>query len=159
MVSRGLTVIYVDYGNLDRLYLELRYSLSTLLHWKFHAPVDVVIDTDNDDTSPVMAHVLPLARTEFQNQLEPFAIAAIFIRDRENARDNAELLATTFELTPAETRLLSRPLPDAIYRRLRAAGRAGASPPLRHVVPLIAQWSRGCTLRRQRRARIVPTAR
>src|SRR4026208_1990118 len=31
--------------------------------------------------------------------------------------------------------------------------------PLRPVVPLIAQWSRGCTLRRQPRARIVPTAR
>ena len=46
MVSRGFTFIYIDYGNLDRLYLELRYSLSTLLYLKFHAPVDVVVYTD-----------------------------------------------------------------------------------------------------------------
>lgn len=49
MVSRGLTFIYMDYGNHDRLYLELWYSLSTLLYWKFHAPVDVVIYTDKPD--------------------------------------------------------------------------------------------------------------
>ncbi|WP_143271529.1 hypothetical protein [Bradyrhizobium mercantei] len=49
MISRGLTFIYVEYGNLDRLYLELRYSLATLLHWKFHAPVDVVVYTDKPD--------------------------------------------------------------------------------------------------------------
>jgi len=49
MDSRGLTFIYVEYGNLERLYLELRYSLSTLLYWKFHAPVDVVVYTDKPD--------------------------------------------------------------------------------------------------------------
>jgi hypothetical protein len=49
MISRGLTFIYVEYGDLDRLYLELRYSLSTLLYWKFHAPVDVVVYTDKPD--------------------------------------------------------------------------------------------------------------
>lgn len=45
----GLTFIYIEYGSLDRLYLELRYSLATLLHWTFHAPVDVVIYTDKPD--------------------------------------------------------------------------------------------------------------
>ncbi|MCC8964552.1 hypothetical protein H8A95_20080 [Bradyrhizobium sp. Pear76] len=49
MISRGLTFIYVEYGNLERLYLELRYSLATLLHWKFHAAVDVVVYTDKPD--------------------------------------------------------------------------------------------------------------
>jgi len=33
MSSRGLTFIYVVYGQLDRIYLELRYSLATLLYW------------------------------------------------------------------------------------------------------------------------------
>jgi PAS domain S-box-containing protein len=65
------------------------------------------INLSKDDTSPIVAQVLPLARTELQNQLEPLPVAAIFIRDQEDARDNAELLAATFELTPAETRLLS----------------------------------------------------
>jgi PAS domain-containing protein len=60
-----------------------------------------------EDTSPVMAHVLPLARPEFRDELEPSAVAAIFIRGREDARDNAELLGATYGLTPAETRLLS----------------------------------------------------
>lgn len=36
----------------------------------------------------------------------PAAVAAVFIRSREDARDNAELLATTYGLTPAETRAL-----------------------------------------------------
>lgn len=44
--SRELTFIYIAYGNLERLYLELRYSLATLLHWE---PVDVVVYTDQPD--------------------------------------------------------------------------------------------------------------
>jgi DNA-binding CsgD family transcriptional regulator len=56
---------------------------------------------------PVVAHVLPLASTEFGSRIEP-AVAAIFIRDRDDAGGNAALLATTYELTSAETRVLSR---------------------------------------------------
>jgi PAS domain S-box-containing protein len=66
-----------------------------------------MVKLSEDDTSPVMAHVLPLARAELQNQPESFAVAAIFIRNWEDARANAELLAATYELTPAETRLLA----------------------------------------------------
>jgi len=47
---------------------------------------------------PVVAHVLPLTSTEFGSRIEP-AVAAIFIRDREDAGGNATLLATTYELT------------------------------------------------------------
>jgi PAS domain-containing protein/DNA-binding CsgD family transcriptional regulator len=65
------------------------------------------VTLSKDDASLAMAHVLPLAKNESHNQMEPFAVAAIFIRDREDARHNAELLAATFELTPAEVRLLS----------------------------------------------------
>jgi DNA-binding NarL/FixJ family response regulator len=67
----------------------------------------LTVRLSDDDGSPVIAHVLPMAGTEFRSRLQPTAVAAIFIRDREDARDNAELLATTYELTPAETRVLS----------------------------------------------------
>jgi DNA-binding CsgD family transcriptional regulator len=48
-----------------------------------------------------------VATGELRRRFEPAAVAAVFIRNREDARDNAELLATTYELTPAETRVLS----------------------------------------------------
>ena len=65
------------------------------------------IRLSEDDTSPTLAHVLPLAGSDFRRQLEPSAVAAVFIRNREDPRDNAELLATTYALTPAETRVLA----------------------------------------------------
>jgi PAS domain S-box-containing protein len=88
------------------------HELSAALKLAARADVRVekrgwTVRLSGDDTSPVMAHVLPLSRPEFQNQLEPSAVAVIFIPDREDARDNAGLLAGAYELTPAETRLLS----------------------------------------------------
>jgi DNA-binding NarL/FixJ family response regulator len=67
----------------------------------------LAVQLSEDDSSPVMAHVLPLATSELRSRFEPDAVAAVFIRNRDDARDNAELLATTYELTPAETRVLS----------------------------------------------------
>lgn len=46
MDTRGLTFIYVEYGDLERLFLELRYSLTTLLYLQFQRPVEVVVYTD-----------------------------------------------------------------------------------------------------------------
>jgi DNA-binding CsgD family transcriptional regulator len=48
-----------------------------------------------------------LATSELRNRFESVAVAAVFIGGRENARDNAELLAMTYGLTPAETRVVS----------------------------------------------------
>ena len=59
------------------------------------------------DSFPVLAHVLPLATGERRNRFEAAAVAAVFIRSREDALDNAELFATIYSLTPAETRVLS----------------------------------------------------
>jgi DNA-binding NarL/FixJ family response regulator len=78
----------------------------------------LTVRLSEDDTSPVIAHVLPMAGSEYRSRLEPTAVAAIFIREREDVRDNAELVGTTYELTPAETRVLScllagRSLPEA----------------------------------------------
>jgi DNA-binding CsgD family transcriptional regulator/PAS domain-containing protein len=67
----------------------------------------LAVGLSEDGSSPVLAHVLPLATGELRSRFEPAAVAAVFIRNREDARDNAELLAATFELTPAETRVLS----------------------------------------------------
>jgi DNA-binding CsgD family transcriptional regulator/PAS domain-containing protein len=60
----------------------------------------------DDDSFPVLAHVLPLATGELRSRFESAAVAAVFIRGRENMRDNAELLAATYALTPAETRVV-----------------------------------------------------
>jgi PAS domain-containing protein/DNA-binding CsgD family transcriptional regulator len=67
----------------------------------------LAVKLSDESNLPVVAHVLPLASTEFGGRIEP-AIAAIFIRDRDDAAGNATLLATTYELTSAETRVLSR---------------------------------------------------
>jgi DNA-binding CsgD family transcriptional regulator/PAS domain-containing protein len=67
----------------------------------------LAVRLSEDDSSPVIAHVLPLATSELRSRFEPAAIAAVFIRNQEDTRDNAELLATTYALTPAETRVLS----------------------------------------------------
>jgi DNA-binding CsgD family transcriptional regulator len=40
-------------------------------------------------------------------RFEGTAVAAVFIRKKDDARDNAELLAATYELTPSETRVLA----------------------------------------------------
>jgi hypothetical protein len=69
MGSRGLTFIYVEYGDLERLYLELRYSLSTLLYWKFHAPVDVVVYTDK----PSRYQDLPVRVVDIATKISEFS--------------------------------------------------------------------------------------
>ena len=70
MVSRGLTFIYIDYGALDRLYLELCYSLSTLRYWKFQAPVDVVIYTDK----PGRYRDLPVRIVDITSKIKEFSL-------------------------------------------------------------------------------------
>jgi PAS domain-containing protein/DNA-binding CsgD family transcriptional regulator len=67
----------------------------------------MAVKLSDESNMPVVAHVLPLASTELGSRIEP-AVAAIFIRDRDDAGGNATLLATTYELTSAETRVLSR---------------------------------------------------
>ena len=72
MASRGLTFIYVDYGysNLGRLYTELRYSLATLLHWKFQAPVDVAVYTDK----PGRYRDLPVRIVDISSKTKEFSL-------------------------------------------------------------------------------------
>lgn len=67
----------------------------------------VAVRLSEDGSFPVLAHVLPLTTGDLRTRFEPAAAAAVFIRNRESARDSAEVLAATYELTPAETRVLS----------------------------------------------------
>jgi DNA-binding NarL/FixJ family response regulator len=83
------------------------------------------INLSEYNTSPVVAHVMPLANTEFGSRLEFPAVAAVFIRGREDAGGSASLLAGIYELTSAETRVLSsllagRSLPETA-KELRVA--------------------------------------
>jgi len=74
MGARGLTFIYVEYGDLERLYLELVYSLSTLLHWKFHALVDVVVYTDK----PSRYRDLPIRTVDITTRISEFSRGGLY---------------------------------------------------------------------------------
>jgi len=60
------------------------------------------------DHAPVVAHVLPLAGGEVRTCLESYAVAAVFINPKVDHAASARAVATTFGLTPAETRVLTR---------------------------------------------------
>jgi DNA-binding CsgD family transcriptional regulator/PAS domain-containing protein len=63
-----------------------------------------------EDEAPVVAHVLPLVGGEIRSRLEPAAVAAVIVNPKVDDAINANAVATTFGLTPAETRVLSRML-------------------------------------------------
>ena len=65
--------------------------------------------TEEDET-PVVAHVLPLAGGEVRTRLEPAAVAAVFINPAVDDAASAQAVAATHGLTPAETRVLTRML-------------------------------------------------
>ena len=65
------------------------------------------VKLSKNDSLPVIAHVLPLTAIEPNNELGSHPTAAIYISASEDIRNNAELIASMFELTPAEMRLLS----------------------------------------------------
>ena len=67
----------------------------------------ITVRLSEDDASPVVAHVLRLARSDFQSGEEASAVAAIFVRDGDDKHDDAELLTTIYELSAAESRLLA----------------------------------------------------
>ncbi len=66
----------------------------------------MAIRLSQDDEPPQYAPVLPLAGGELRAGLKPDAVAAIFVGPAGDEADGAKALATTFSLTPAETRLV-----------------------------------------------------
>jgi DNA-binding CsgD family transcriptional regulator/PAS domain-containing protein len=59
------------------------------------------------DRPPVFARVLPMAGGDLRAAMEPAAVAAVFIGNAPDEHDAADLLATAFGLTLAETRVLA----------------------------------------------------
>lgn len=58
------------------------------------------------DSTPVFAHVLPLCRGHLRASLMPQAVAAVFIApSQEYAARDFDMLAETYQLTPAESRI------------------------------------------------------
>lgn len=64
----------------------------------------------HEDAAPVVAHVLPLARGDVRTRLDPTAVAAVFINSAGEDQRRVGAVASTFGLTPAETRVLTRVL-------------------------------------------------
>jgi DNA-binding CsgD family transcriptional regulator/PAS domain-containing protein len=78
----------------------------------------VAIRLSEDHALPLLAHVLPLTTSELRARFQAAAVAAVFVRNRDSAADSAELVATTYGLTPTESRVLScllagRSVPEA----------------------------------------------
>jgi DNA-binding CsgD family transcriptional regulator/PAS domain-containing protein len=59
------------------------------------------------DGTPLFAHVLPLTGSDFRIQVQPAAVAAVFIGAPPDAQEGAEAVAAAFGLTPAETKVLA----------------------------------------------------
>jgi len=59
------------------------------------------------DVPPIFAHVLPMTGGNFRTRLQPEAVAAIFIGGTPDEQDAAATMATVYDLTPAETRVLA----------------------------------------------------
>jgi DNA-binding CsgD family transcriptional regulator/PAS domain-containing protein len=55
----------------------------------------------------VFAHVLPLTGSDLRTQLQPEAVAAVFIGGANDGQDGAVVAAAVYGLTPAETRILA----------------------------------------------------
>ncbi|MDX2265015.1 MAG: LuxR C-terminal-related transcriptional regulator [Hyphomicrobiales bacterium] len=54
------------------------------------------------EAPPTVAHVLPLARGDYRTQLQPAAVAAIFVGQAADLQASARQIALRFGLTPAE---------------------------------------------------------
>jgi DNA-binding CsgD family transcriptional regulator/PAS domain-containing protein len=80
----------------------------------------------NEGEAPLLAHVLPLAGGEVRARLEPAAVAAVFINPAVDAAASTKAVATAFQLTPAETRVLGRVLTGSTVAE--AAAQLGVAP-------------------------------
>lgn len=92
----------------DRPAVELREAISTAA--QDEAAIGrkgLAIPLTEPGLPPLFAHVLPLSGSELRTRLQPEAVAAIFIAGDPDEDNAAKLIATTFGLTPSETRLLA----------------------------------------------------
>lgn len=59
------------------------------------------------DVPPVFAHVLPMGGGQLRPEMQPGAVAAVFVDPGPDGQSGADALATAFGLTASETRVLA----------------------------------------------------
>jgi DNA-binding CsgD family transcriptional regulator len=105
MLTEG-TFIRSRSSKISAVLNSARATLTEVLRSMGRATVVSASCVKLSDTLPIVAHVVPLASIELHNRIAP-AVAAIFIREQDDSRSSAALLASTYELTLAEARVLS----------------------------------------------------
>jgi DNA-binding CsgD family transcriptional regulator len=85
------------------------------------------------DIPPIFAHVLPMCGGDLRTRLQPEAVAAVFIGATPDEQDAADLIATAFGLTPAETRVLANLLAGRTLAETTAALGVAASTTKTHL--------------------------
>lgn len=119
MTARGLTFIYVEYGDMERLQLELRYSLSTLLYWGRRFPLDVVVYTDK----PYRHADLPVRLVDISSKISEFSRDGLYHHRIKPCVLLKEMETSTNYCVMADTDTFFR---EGFFERLLASLRSGA---------------------------------
>jgi len=97
--------------------------------------VGLTVRLTNEDEAPVVAHVLALAAGE----AEAAGVAAVFINPAVDDAASAQAVATTFGLTPAETRVLGRVLSGSSVAKAAAELGVAATTARSHLDSILAK--------------------
>ncbi|WLB85706.1 hypothetical protein [Bradyrhizobium japonicum] len=119
MTPRGLTFIYVEYGDMERLQLELRYSLSTLLYWGRPFALDVVVYTDK----PYRHADLPVRLVDISGKISEFSRDGLYHHRIKPCVLLKEMEISTNYCVMADTDTFFR---EGFFERLLASLRSGA---------------------------------
>lgn len=119
MTARGLTFIYVEYGDMERLQLELRYSLSTLLYWGRPFQLDVVVYTDK----PARYGDLPVRVVDISGDIPEFSRSGLYHHRIKPCVLLKEMEANSNYCVMADTDTFFR---EGFFEKLLAALRSGA---------------------------------
>lgn len=119
MMPRGLTFIYVEYGDMERLQLELRYSLSTLLYWGRPFPLDVVVYTDK----PARYADLPVRLVDISGEISEFSRGGLYHHRIKPCVLLKEMETSANYCVMADTDTFFR---EGFFERLLAALRSGS---------------------------------
>jgi DNA-binding CsgD family transcriptional regulator len=92
------------------------------------------------DDAATVAHVLPLARGELRTRLVPEAAAAVFFtKSADSPPEDIGAIATTFDLTPAETRVLEYLVSGATFADAAEALKISANTAKTHLARIFSK--------------------
>jgi DNA-binding CsgD family transcriptional regulator/PAS domain-containing protein len=86
---------------------ELRVALKAAMDETRIGKTGLAIRLTEPEMPVMFAHVLPLSGGDLRTRLEPEAVAAVFVSAPPDGKDAADVTAATYDLTPAETRVLA----------------------------------------------------